>query len=610
MLRFLNYFLVSLILVCSNSFAQVNPDPQYHWIFDKSHSEGYQFVDQQGNLDARHLSKPSYLIEAGSEYLELNGSSDVLELSDNIKKIRLPERDITVEAVVRIREHGSDLGIIGAFQDNGDFERGWVMGLNGDKFYFCVAADAKKRMTYLHSSKKTEAGKWYHVTGTYNGTEMKLYINGEQTAFSTDQKGNIAYPEKAWFMIGAYRDDNEFNPVAGSLREIKVYENVLTDQIIKTNFEKVKELTELPVQTEPPSDIIAGPYLQYATKNSIKILWETKTKTNSRVDFGEEVPLKKSKFEKDYKNLHEIELSPLATQAEYFYRVVSETKNGEQSVSKVYSFQTAVKDETAFAFGIVSDTQHNVDVWGRVSTLIFNERPHFVVHAGDIVSTGNQTHQWLDEFLAPSRDLMSRVPIYTILGNHEGDADNYYKYMANPEPEHHYTFTYGNAQFFMIDTNRKVKQGSDQYKWLEEELKKSQALWKFAVHHHPPYSSDENDYGDAWREKSERGDKRLQPLIELYEKYGLDICFFGHIHDYERTWPIKENKVNPDDGVIYVQAGGGGGGLENYAPTRSWFTRKVHRDHHFLIANIYNNICEIQAIDHNGLLFDQFSLKK
>jgi len=70
MLRFLNYFLVSLILVCSNSFAQVNPDPQYHWIFDKSHSEGYQFVDQQGNLDARHLSKPSYLIEAGSEYLE------------------------------------------------------------------------------------------------------------------------------------------------------------------------------------------------------------------------------------------------------------------------------------------------------------------------------------------------------------------------------------------------------------------------------------------------------------------------------------------------------------------------------------------------------------
>ncbi len=152
---------------------------------------------------------------------------------------------------------------------------------------------------------------------------------------------------------------------------------------------------------------------------------------------------------------------------------------------------------------------------------------------------------------------MSHVPIYTILGNHEGDSKYYYQYMANPEPEYYYTFTYGNAQFFMIDTDRKVNTGSKQYEWLEEELKKSQATWKFAVHHHPPYSSDESDYGDAYRGPSERGDKSLQPLVKLYEKYGLDICFYGHIHDYERTWPIKDNKVNREEGVIYIQTGGG-----------------------------------------------------
>jgi predicted phosphodiesterase len=205
---------------------------------------------------------------------------------------------------------------------------------------------------------------------------------------------------------------------------------------------------------------------------------------------------------------------------------------------------------------------------------------------------------------------MSRVPIFAILGNHDQDDANYYRYICNPAPEHRYTFTYGNAQFFMIDTKRDVSPGSDQHQWLEQELSRSKATWKFAVHHFSPYSSDENDYGDTWKGKSPRGDLKLRPLVELYEKHGLDICFFGHIHDYERTWPIREDKIDQNRGVIYVQAGGAGGGLENYAPTRSWFTAKVHRDHHFVLVSICGKTLQLQAIDQNGILFDQVTLNK
>ncbi len=359
-----------------------------------------------------------------------------------------------------------------------------------------------------------------------------------------------------------------------------------------------------------PSLISSGPYLQQATQTGITILWETSEKAASVVEYGDRTPLTSRVEGAADCEMHEVRIENLKPQSNYFYRVVSTSGSGQESASEVYSFQTAVEKDTPYAFGAVSDTQTNPPIWGKISTLVFGERPNFVIHSGDIVGDGTKKEQWTDHFLKPAHGLMSRVPVFAILGNHDQDDANYYRYICNPEPEHRYTFVYGNAQFFMIDTKRSVEPGSDQHQWLERELEKSKATWKFAVHHFAPYSSDENDYGDTWKEQSARGDLSLRPLVHLYEKYGLDICFFGHIHDYERTWPIRDGKIDPNRGVVYVQMGGSGGGLENYAPTRSWFTAKVHRDHHFLIVNVSGKTLQLQAIDQNGVLFDQMLLQK
>ncbi len=362
----------------------------------------------------------------------------------------------------------------------------------------------------------------------------------------------------------------------------------------------------------PPqrSIISSGPYLQQATQTGITILWETSEKATSVVEYGEQTPPTNRTAGAKTCEMHEVRIENLRPQANYFYRVVSKNASGQESASEVYSFQTAVEEGTPYAFGAVSDTQSNPPIWGKISALLFGERPNFVIHSGDIVGDGTKKEQWTNEFLKPAHGLMSRVPVFAILGNHDQDDANYYRYICNPEPEHRYTFTYGNAQFFMIDTKRSVEPGSDQYQWLEREMAKSKATWKFAVHHFAPYSSDEDDYGDTWKGQSVRGDLKLRPLVLLYEKYGLDICFFGHIHDYERTWPIREDKIDPSHGVVYVQMGGSGGGLENYAPTRSWFTAKVHRDHHFLIVNVCGKTLQLQALDQNGVLFDQLMLQK
>ena len=363
------------------------------------------------------------------------------------------------------------------------------------------------------------------------------------------------------------------------------------------------------------ASFLVKPYLQFGTKNSMAVLWETTSPATTRVEFGESRPgdtePNLSQFvELDgRRKMHEVVLDGLKPETKYFWRVVSELDIGETLVSSPSTFRTTVNDSTAFAFLLYGDSQSNPVVWGKVAELGWKERPNFAVLAGDLVDRGGNLDDWLVEFFPPANVLMRRVPVYTVLGNHEDDHENYYKYMHNPAPEYYYTFTYGNTQFFMIDTNRSVEEGSEQYEWLETELAKSTATWKIAIHHHPPYSSEENDHGNSWTGSTSYG-THARNLVPLYEHYGVDFCLFGHVHMYERTWPLLEGSVNQKNGVIYINSGGAGGGLEDFAPTRSWFTAKVKSVHHYGYFAVHDNTIIFQAMDENGSMFDSFQLQK
>lgn len=373
-------------------------------------------------------------------------------------------------------------------------------------------------------------------------------------------------------------------------------------------------------QQNSQNDFLVKPYLQYSTKTSMRILWETKELANSRVDYGKaihntkEAKLEKSKVLKGERYMHEVELTDLEPETNYFWRVVSKTTSGNKIISKTYSFKTVVQDSTAFSFVLVGDPQQNKRTpwaWDTISQRVWEERPSFVVVAGDLVDWGPNKDEWVNEFLNPGHKLMSRIPLYTVLGNHEGNADYYYQYMANPEPEFWYTFTYGNAEFFMIDSNRDISEGSDQYNWLEQQLAKSTATWKIAVHHHPPYSSEENDHGNTFKgELSKLGNDKVRDLPKLFDKYSVDFSLFGHTHVYERTWPLKNNLINQRDGTIYINSGGAGGGLEDFAPTRNWFTIELKLKHHYCTFTIYDKTLIFKALDDKGNLFDMFQMNK
>ncbi|MEM8895265.1 MAG: metallophosphoesterase [Bacteroidota bacterium] len=372
-------------------------------------------------------------------------------------------------------------------------------------------------------------------------------------------------------------------------------------------------------QSEAPTFLVK-PYLQFSTKTSIRILWETDKQTSSKVLFGKAVTgakvpvLIEEASAEGIRFMHEVELNNLTPETNYFWKAISETSDGEVLESEVYTFKSVVNDSTAFMFALVADTQRNGRTpwaWDSVATAVWKERPNFTLLAGDLVDWGHKKEEWINEFLAPGHDLMSRIPLYAVLGNHEGDADYYYQYMANPLPEYWYTFKYGNAEFFMIDSNRDLSEGSDQYNWLEQQLAKSNAAWKIAVHHHPPYSSESDDHGNTFKgAKSTLGHEKVRDLPKLFDQYGVDFSLFGHTHVYERTWPLKNNRIHQREGTVYINAGGAGGGLETLAPTRNWFTLAIQEGHHYCTFAIYDQTMIFRAIDYTGRVFDTFQLNK
>ncbi|MFP4502745.1 MAG: metallophosphoesterase [Candidatus Hydrogenedentota bacterium] len=358
-------------------------------------------------------------------------------------------------------------------------------------------------------------------------------------------------------------------------------------------------------------DMVVHPYMNYPTQESIVVRWETDTAASSEVHWGRKLPLEKTTTTDGMHTYHEVTLTGLNSGTPYFYQVASRDAGGAEVESEVYTFSTAPERDDAFGFAVLCDTQSNPKAVRTLAEHAYAQRPAFTLLGGDLVSEGTNKFHWTRHFFPNMAPLNSRVPLVPTLGNHERDADYFYEYFTLPEPEYYYQFNYGNLAVFLVDSQKPFTRSGEIYPWLDKALAESDATWKIVMHHKPPYSSDEDDYGNTYEGPSVMGDFNARMLVPLYEKHGVDIVWSGHIHTYERTWPLKNNKaVSADEGILYMITGGGGGGLENAAPVRTPLSAKVYRGHHYCYVMVNGNTLRIEAYDLDDRLFDWVELEK
>ena len=68
---------------------------------------------------------------------------------------------------------------------------------------------------------------WAHVAGTYDGTQIELYINGVHQVLSTDVRGSGTYTSTDALCIGA-RDGGLESFFAGSIADVRIYNRMLS----------------------------------------------------------------------------------------------------------------------------------------------------------------------------------------------------------------------------------------------------------------------------------------------------------------------------------------------------------------------------------------------
>ncbi|CAI8618072.1 unnamed protein product [Vicia faba] len=134
--------------------------------------------------------------------------------------------------------------------------------------------------------------------------------------------------------------------------------------------------------------------------------------------------------------------------------------------------------------------------------------------------------------------------------------------------------------------------------------RKQQPWLIFAAHRPLGYSS------NSWyaMEGSFEEPMGRESLQGLWQKYKVDIAFYGHVHNYERVCPIYQNQcVNKEkyhysgtvNGTIHVVVGGGGSHLSDFTASPPVWSIFRDRDYGF---------GKLTAFNHSYLLFEYPSM--
>ena len=127
-------------------------------------------------------------------------------------------------------------GIVSFLQDNGSYERGFVLGYTSDGTFTWAVSDG--HFYYLKATTAAaQAGVLHHVVGTYDSTTQKLYVDGElvatETLAGTEASGAIEYAGTETLAFGCYLDDDEEFQMSGTIESVKIFDSALTAQQVR-----------------------------------------------------------------------------------------------------------------------------------------------------------------------------------------------------------------------------------------------------------------------------------------------------------------------------------------------------------------------------------------
>jgi concanavalin A-like lectin/glucanase superfamily protein len=222
--------------------AQADAGLLAHWRFAPDQIKMDRLQALAGPWSLALGSEPQFFGPAGHEAMMLKADTRLLQADSAVDPATLPEKKFSIEAWIAIDKANAWGGFLSAIEDQGSYERGWLLGYKGDKFLLGVATADTGKITYLESERSFRSGRWYHLVGTYDGKKAELYVDGKKSASSDAPGGKIIYHDTQVLVAGAFKDRDEDYRLVGSLFEIALFNRALSKGEITKRFRKSKDL--------------------------------------------------------------------------------------------------------------------------------------------------------------------------------------------------------------------------------------------------------------------------------------------------------------------------------------------------------------------------------
>ncbi|MDD5287824.1 MAG: DUF2341 domain-containing protein [Dehalococcoidales bacterium] len=197
------------------------------WKFDETSST--VAYDAWGGNNGALVSGPTRVTGKTGNALSFNGTSDYVQMPDTVPN---PSSQITIEAWVKIPTSATQSnGFI--FEKQKHLYDSYVLRLTGFKAQFVLDNDADSYSYAIESPAAINDNQWRHIAGTYDGSVMRLYVDGILVATGAEMTGNICYDDTQPPRIGFhYEADTYFS---GIIDEVKIYNRALSENEVRAD---------------------------------------------------------------------------------------------------------------------------------------------------------------------------------------------------------------------------------------------------------------------------------------------------------------------------------------------------------------------------------------
>ena len=168
---------------------------------------------------------------------KFNGTNSYLYAANSVQQ---PTKNFSVSCWVNFDTiKAASTGIVANFKSGGTPQVGWAIAhQNGTPFQFWADGTASSNAAKAQGTTNPVAGTWYNIVGTYDGTNIKIYVNGSlegTTAYSTTP----AQTDQPLVIGRWYGNYNDYY-TDGKIDQVRIFNKAISATEVTTLYNEIQ----------------------------------------------------------------------------------------------------------------------------------------------------------------------------------------------------------------------------------------------------------------------------------------------------------------------------------------------------------------------------------